>query len=308
MYIRKNRLFYDIIRGKKACLGTAIINMREKTMKKLLGVSFAAILAVVPMMASAAEGDRTGLAALTIKDATANTNIATTSYVKGAYNAVAQKVNTLVSDTAIATDGEYIKAGKTVAFNLDALDDQVKANASAIQALGGTGSIADQISTGAQNGTFTPAGTSGISSTNIKDAINEVGTDLEDVKDDIATLNGDANTTGSVDNKIAAAIDDLDDDFADKQDKSDSTVTTSALTSAQLTEGTDLNADAGVAANLIKVASKAKTNASNIATNTADIATINNKVINMVSDWGSDTVVKAKISDLADYVAPGNGG
>ena len=83
--------------------------------------------------------------------------------------------------------------------------------------------------------------------------------------------------------------------------------------------GTDLNANEGVAANLIKVAAKAKANTTaintinnsavmasgidstkvaQIATNTENIVTINNKVINVVSDWATNAVVVTKISDL----------
>lgn len=256
-------------------------------MRKLLGVSIVAMWAVAPMMADAA------IAKLNAGAAGSTTDIATTSYVKGAYKAAADKIDAVIDDIT-TTDGQYSKAANSVGTNLKALDDQIKANADAITALGGGGNIASQISSGAQNGTFSATQASGLESVTIKDAINEVGAGLEDVKDDIATLNGDSSVPGSVDAKIATAVDAIDGALDLKQDKADSTVSPAALTTAGLTAGTDLNADEGVAANLIKVASKAKTNAGNINT-------INNKVINLVSDWTTNTIIPKKISELPDF-------
>jgi len=255
-------------------------------MKKLLGVSIVAMWAVAPMVADAA------VAKLNAGAPGSTTDIATTSYVKGAYKAAADTIDAVI-DNITTTDGQYSKAANSVGVNLKALDDQIKANALAIQGLGGQGSIADQIKAGAQGADFTATNTSGISAETIAGAINEVGTDLEGVKDDITTLNGDSSVSGSVDNKIATAVDAIDDALDLKQDKSDSTVTLDALSAAGLTT-TDLNDDEGVAANLIKVAKKAKTNANNINT-------INNKVINLVSDWTTNAVVPTKVSDLPDF-------
>ena len=94
-------------------------------MKKLLGVSIVAMLAISPMMASAAEGDRT-VTKIEAASVSKDTNIATTSYVKGAYKATADKIDALIDDTAIAANGNYIDAEKTVAHNLKELDTAIK--------------------------------------------------------------------------------------------------------------------------------------------------------------------------------------
>jgi len=382
---KKNNNFYDIMYGKKACLGTAIVKHEREKMKKILGVSIVAMLAVSPMMAHAA---RT-VTALGTKDTTASGNIATTSYVKGAYNVAANAINALITDTAVSGTHNYIQAGETVSANLGLLDANVKANADAIAALGGTGSIADQIQAGAQNAdydatkddyandtigkaihdntaaisaldtnkqneadsnvTSTALGNAGLTSDdlntghgvaanlikvagNVKDnaatiaghtttigqhttAINNhadaidllngsattsgsVAYAVKQLADGavatntaaIATLNGDASTDGSVAKQIATAVSNINTDLSAKQNESDSNVTSDALTAAQLTSA-DLTTGHDVAGNLVKVAQKAKNNATNINT-------INNKVIKVVSDWGDDTAVQVKISDL----------
>lgn len=364
--------------GKKACLGTAIVKHEREKMKKILGVSIVAMLAVSPMMAHAA---RT-VTALGTKDATESGNIATTSYVKGAYNAAAGAINALITDTAVSGTHNYIQAGETVSGNLGLLDANVKANADAIAALGGGGSIANQVKSGAQNADYDATkddyanntigkaihdNTAAISALNTNkqneadsnvtsaalEAAELTSADLNtghgvaanlikvagNVKDNaatiaghttainnhadaidllngsdttsgsvayavkqladgavasntsaIATLNGDASTDGSVAKQIATAVSNINTNLNAKQNESDSNVTSEALTAAQLTSA-DLTTGHDVAGNLVKVAQKAKTNATNINT-------INNKVIKVVSDWGDDTAVQVKISDL----------
>jgi len=63
-------------------------------MKKLLGISLVAVLAATPLMANA---DITGVTLKGNGTVAANTNIATTSYVQGAYNDLAGHINTNVS-------------------------------------------------------------------------------------------------------------------------------------------------------------------------------------------------------------------
>ena len=109
-------------------------------MKKLLGVSIAAMLAVSPMLANAAVSslatngnDKATLDAVSNESAT--TNVATTSYVKGAYNAIAAEHNKVVTAVnKIATDinvaaGNQVQGGavlstNSVAQNLVALDQR----------------------------------------------------------------------------------------------------------------------------------------------------------------------------------------
>ena len=109
--------FYDIMQPNKTTNKT-----RGKRMKKLLNISVIAALAVLPMAANAATGDIVTVAtpatatsqnqtdnnvtattapkyALAVEAATDATNVATASYVKGAYNQAMKAINK-VSETA----------------------------------------------------------------------------------------------------------------------------------------------------------------------------------------------------------------
>lgn len=105
-------------------------------MRKISIISLVAVLAATPMMAEAARTiQKTDN--LTI---TANTNVASTSYVQGAYNAANTKINALIDDTAVAAkaDGQpayvAVSADSTVGENLAALDSKVKSLESATSA------------------------------------------------------------------------------------------------------------------------------------------------------------------------------
>ncbi len=92
-------------------------------MNKLLGVSIAAMLAVTPMMANAANSVAQ-LPTYTVEQA--NTNIATTSYVKGAYNTVANQVNNIKNDITVDTsEAKNISANNTIGGNVTALDTAI---------------------------------------------------------------------------------------------------------------------------------------------------------------------------------------
>lgn len=82
-------------------------------MKKLFGISLAAILAAVPMMAKAVDGEpvpgdpgEAGVAGYTlaVQDSTKDGKLATAGYVKGAYNATIKAINELSSATSDALD------------------------------------------------------------------------------------------------------------------------------------------------------------------------------------------------------------
>ena len=75
---------------------------------KKLGVSLVAVLVGLPMMAHATISDISGTGAVT-----SNTNVATTSYVKGAYNAMANAVNTAIgqANNDIAAKQAQLTAG-----------------------------------------------------------------------------------------------------------------------------------------------------------------------------------------------------
>ncbi len=94
-------------------------------MKKLLGISIVAMLAVTPMMANAAQT----AANLAATSGTEQNAIATTSYVKGAYNAVKAAHDAVVSDITVGSGTHYhITAGNSVAENLGELDTAVHQN------------------------------------------------------------------------------------------------------------------------------------------------------------------------------------
>ena len=107
-------------------------------MKKILGISLLAIVVSAPALASQVDEQRTTLSTNTLADQNGNTgllnaatpvannNIATTSYVQGAYKQVADKVDAILDDTEVETDGIYIKHGETVSSNLWHLDRAIE--------------------------------------------------------------------------------------------------------------------------------------------------------------------------------------
>jgi len=169
-------------------------------MKKLLGVSIMAMLAVSPMMASAALDPASTAGA----NATVDAAVATAGYVKGAYNAAIGEINTVIS--------EVNSLSQTVAG-----------------LSGNEGGIATAIQSNAQNGTFTPAANSSIENADtIAEAIEEVSSHADANATAIETLNSDASTTGSVANTAAAAVKTgaEDADFTKTQGSSITTATT----------------------------------------------------------------------------------
>jgi len=109
-------------------------------MKKILSVSILAVLAVAPLSARAEVIAVPGLSTASANDAD-KTAIASTAYVKGAYDALqapvknirdAMDVENLTPQTeqeiAAGKQGHYISAGTGVAGNLKALDDAARAH------------------------------------------------------------------------------------------------------------------------------------------------------------------------------------
>ena len=94
-------------------------------MKNILGVSLFAILTVAPMLAHADKS----IAELPVQNGgnvPASTQVATTSYVKGAYNSVANAVNAIVTDMTVANgDYSHIDPTKSVAENLVLLNNAI---------------------------------------------------------------------------------------------------------------------------------------------------------------------------------------
>ena len=100
-------------------------------MKKILGISLIAVLAVSPMMASAADGDRSVTPLNATMPESVSDELASTTYVQGAFATAAGKIDALITDTT-GPNGTYAQTGKTVSANLKALDDQIKLNVTAI--------------------------------------------------------------------------------------------------------------------------------------------------------------------------------
>lgn len=98
-------------------------------MKKVIGISIVAMFAAVPMMANAAK--TATLATLQGTDGviTANKKMATTSYVQGAYNAIATEHNKVVNDITLTGErvtGDHISNTASVAENLESLNSAIK--------------------------------------------------------------------------------------------------------------------------------------------------------------------------------------
>lgn len=104
-------------------------------MKKISILSLVAVLAATPMMAEAARD--TSIKVNYAGPSQASTNVATTSYVQGAYKAASDRINALYDDTAVAAkaDGQpayvAVSANSTVGENLAALDSAVASATSA---------------------------------------------------------------------------------------------------------------------------------------------------------------------------------
>lgn len=123
-------------------------------MKKISMVSLVALLAATPMMAEAARVEKVGASAPTADEIAAK-NIATTSYVKGAYKAAADKIDAVIEDTRVAAkaegEGDYtaINVNSSVGENLAALDSAI-ANASSAAATNVTTKINELTATVSQ--------------------------------------------------------------------------------------------------------------------------------------------------------------
>lgn len=299
-------------------------------MRKFVGISVLALLAVSPMMASA-----TGAYDANKVSVTNDTKVvASQSYVQGAYNAAIDVVSAEATarQNAIGTlgtqqAGSLLNTSHNVSENLQSLNDAIisldgnagnyvaKDSASAVENKGAQQTLHYATGDGAHVGSNlanldaqvytnkTALDTlNGDASTNgsvAKTVATAVGTLADGAVADntaaINTLNGNAQQAGSVDYKIAAAVADL----------SGANGQVGANTAAIET----LNGDAdtnGSVANTVATAvntlanGAVATNTSNIATNAANIATINNKKITMVTSWPNGAPTDMKISQLDD--------
>ena len=205
---------------KKLSLGNGFI-LREKTMKKLLGVSLVAMLAVTPMMAMAAgevyatsgnpaAATSTAGTAENLKasasapyasvDAQPTTTVASTSFVRGAYNAAIQAVNKVADDsvqkTALSDKSLSINANELKVNDKNVLvSDSVLSSAN----LGTSAVTTAAISAGAVT-------TEKLDST-LQSAITAAGTALQS-GDNISLLSNDAGylTSSTVAGALTATI------------------------------------------------------------------------------------------------------
>lgn len=226
-----------------------------------MGISVIAALAVLPVAANAAGGDQ--VAKLNASAVVSSQNLATTSYVQGAYKAAADKIDAVIDSTSIATDGNYIDAGKDVAHNLGELDTAAKNNADAISTETTARQNAD---TAINNNIGTLSNLTTTEKSNLVAAINEVK----------------ANSADAYQLKV-------DSNVADK-DAQDNTITYNYISS-----GT------GVAANLVALDTQAKTNAtaiSNEATARAQADTAIENTIGSEAMGTSATTVKGAIAEI----------
>jgi len=103
----------------------------------------------------------------------------------------------------------YNKAAEALKAVKSLQDGQVTANTRDISILKGDinteGSILKSIKDNAKDGIYSNAN-SGLSATTINNAIDELDNDISELESKINTINGDASTTGSIDNKIKTQV------------------------------------------------------------------------------------------------------
>ena len=169
---------------------------------------------------SAATYDDTALAGRVTAVETGKADKATTLAGYGITNAYTKsEVDTSLgnkqnkSDSTVAADGNYIKAGSDVKANLGLLDTRAKANADAIsaettRATTAEGAINTKIGTVTEGKTVVQMIQDAQSAATYDDTA--LAGRVTATEGAITTLNGDATTTGSVAKKIADAISDLD--------------------------------------------------------------------------------------------------
>jgi len=183
-------------------------------MKKILGISLVALMTAMPSLANAAGERSVSLTKLNASDPVATPNLATTSYVGGAYKTTADKIDLLIDDTAVTTNGNYILAGKSVAANLGELDAAIKGNSDTISELVGDGensidakieaALEDYDGTSATVGDLDNLNTT--NQTSVVGAINEVNSTIGDL-DDLTTTNQ-TSVVGAI-NEVDSAVDTL---------------------------------------------------------------------------------------------------
>ena len=271
-------------------------------MKKILGISLVSVLAVSPMMAGAAN-------VTTIANVTANDDLATTSYVQGAYNVLGAAVNTK-QDQLSSTAGNIVTTVKTAVSETaaGASDTSLVTEKAVFDAI----DAAKQIIGGDTTAITNKIGNGEIDvrdATTVVGALNELDTDLATAESAITKLNGDANTAGSVAKTVADAV-------ADERSRASGVEnglmgalnTLDGRVTANTNAINTLNGDASTTGS---VDNKISTAISNVNTTTSGlnarvtanenaISTINGKTISYVTTWNQDaaTTITKTIAEL----------
>ena len=232
-------------------------------MKKISIISLVAVLAATPMMAQAA--GRTVSKANYAGPSQTSTNVASTSYVQGAYKAASDRIDALVDDTAVAAkEGGYkaIVAGESVGYNLVALDSAV-ASATSAASTALTSAINDLDAEVSANSTtddvlVTVTEANGVL-TGVSATINDSAVTTGKINDGAVTTGKIANGTILVEDMNAAAV----------------VTSTDTFHAASQASDTALVTEKAVATKIDAINSAASGLASDVAANTSAIALLN---------------------------------
>lgn len=235
-------------------------------MKKILSVSILAMLAVAPLAANAAAGDQTATE-ITAKVLDSTAKVATTSYVQGAYNAIATQHNKIVDDitvSGVTGEGNHIGNDKSVAENLKTLNQAIK--------------TIESTSVGAKVG---------------GDYIQANNTVAQDLKA-LDTAIGTVNTGNYIVQSVASAGNDTTQDMGQNVQALDTAIGSMANFGSQ----NYATSTSSVAANLTLLDSRAKTNADAIALINDDDETEGSIAYAVKAETDRATGVEGSLSNL----------
>ena len=170
----------------------------RKSMRNLLGVSLFAMFIVAPVLVRAEPIEQ-----LQLQNGgnvpTAPQVLATTAYVKGAYNTVANKINDVITNITVPTATyDHIDATKSVAENLVSLNNAIDSAANTSGSTYATmSSAAPALATGAEAFHYVSVESDEVPTT-IGENLGKLDAAVYANESAISTLNGDSNTAGSV--------------------------------------------------------------------------------------------------------------
>jgi len=272
-------------------------------MKKILKVSLVAMLVASPMVASAGVQYVTdnGMSD-TNSGVSASTEIASVSFVQGAYNAAAAGINAEES-RAKGVEGDLenltVTFGQDETANLVNAINKVQAN---VAAVGSTGAESANFTKNAANTNSASIGDAGT----IGGAINNVATATDTNTANIGTISGFETAMGSGVDTVGEAVLNLD----GRVDTLENTVgsesltgftsgTADSVTEAVNTNRSDINilrGDSNTAGSVAKAQADAEAAAATDATNKADAAEaaakayVDQKLVQVRTVWGASTI------------------